>query len=110
MPKQFTLRADGWFQAKLPIRIRQCYTSLRRPLDVTFHDQIRLIYLLERARFFPDRDRQRAQAHGPAIEFMNQCFDDAFVPLIESIPVDLEMVSARSASSSVILPSAFTWT
>src|SRR5438552_18884159 len=83
--EKLALRAGRRFQPKLPIRIRGCDAALRGPLDVTFHDQIRLVHFLERARFFPDRDGERIQSNRATTEFVDQRIDDEFVPLLEPV-------------------------
>ena len=54
--EQFCLRSDRRFQSELPVRIWQRYAPLWRPLDVAFHDQVRLVHFLERSGFFADGD------------------------------------------------------
>src|SRR5438270_12969526 len=74
----------GWrFQPELAIGIWGGDTALRRPFNIAFHDQIRLVYFLERARFFPDRDGKRTQSNRTAAKFVDQRFNDPFVPLIK---------------------------
>ena len=63
---------------------------MRSALDVPFHNQVWLVYFLERAGFFADRHSKRIQTDWSAIEFVDQRFDDALVPLIEAIAIDLE--------------------
>ena len=47
------------------------------------------------AGFFADCDRERVQTDRTAIKFVNQRFNDALVPLIEPVAIDLEHGQAR---------------
>ena len=84
------MRASRRLQSQLTIRIWHRDAPLRCALDVTFHDQVRFVYFFERARFFPDRDCERIQTDRTAIKFVDERFDDALVPLIETVAIDLE--------------------
>ena len=86
----FRLRAARRLQPQFAIRIRHRDAALRRALDVTFHDQIRFVHFLERARFFTDCDCERIQPNRTAVKFVNERFDNALVPLIETVAVDLQ--------------------
>ena len=90
LQKLILLAPGRRLQSELAIRVRRRDAALRRAFDVAFHDQVRLVHFLERARFFADRDGERIQADRTAIEFVDKRFDDALVPLIEAVAVDLE--------------------
>src|SRR5215831_15289830 len=89
LAKQLCLRAGRRFNPELAIGVCGGDAPLRRPFYVAFHDQIGLVDFLNCAGFFSHRDRERSQSNGAAVEFMDQGFDDAFVPLIESVAIDL---------------------
>src|SRR4029077_13323556 len=50
----------------------------------------RLVHFFERAGFFADGDSEGIQTDRATVEFVNQRFDDALVPLIKPIAIDLE--------------------
>src|SRR5207244_829668 len=69
--EQFVLRsAYGRLEPELPIGVWQRHSSLRGPFDVTFHNQVRLIYFFERSRFLADCYGKRAQSHRATVELM----------------------------------------
>src|SRR5947207_463953 len=90
LAEQLALRAGGRFEAELAVGVCSGDAALRCALDIAFHNQIRLVYFLNRAGFFAYCDRQRIQTNGTAVEFVDQCFDDALVPLIEPVAIDLQ--------------------
>src|SRR2546421_12508792 len=69
--EQFILRsAYRRLEAEFSICVRQRHPSLRGPFDITFHNQIRLIYFLERPRFLADCHGKRAQSHRATVELI----------------------------------------
>ena len=63
---------------------------MRCTFDIAFHDQIRLVDFFDRASFLAYCDCERVQTDGAAVEFVNQRLNNAFVPLIEPVAIDLQ--------------------
>ena len=89
--QQLGLHPCRLFQSELAIRVWGGDATLRSPFDVALHDQVRLVHFFERPSFFANRDCERIQTDGTATELVNQRFNDALVPLVEAVAVDLEI-------------------
>src|SRR2546421_7234153 len=57
-------------------------TPLRGALEITLHDEVRLIHFFKRIRLLAYRNRHRADSHGSAAKFYYQGFKDALVHFI----------------------------
>src|SRR5437879_3707756 len=53
--------------------------TLGRALEVTLHDEIRLVNFFDRFPFFTDSHRQRVDADRPAAEFHDDGFQNALI-------------------------------
>ena len=64
-------------------------------------EQVRLIDVLDRVLFLPDRDRKRREADGAAAELLADGAQDLTVEAIEALVVDLEQIESGSGDRLV---------
>src|SRR5438874_12133837 len=96
---------SGGFECQLFIADLGGHAALRSALQVTPHDQVRLVDFFQRVRFLSHRDRQRTQAYRAAGKFRDDRLQNALIHFVEPIFVDFQnrerLVRNASANSSV---------
>src|ERR1035441_6892307 len=82
--KQFWL-IPGSLQPQFLIAQLRRDAALRRAVEVAFHDEIRLIDLLDGVRLLDDGHGERIHAHRPAAKLCDDGFEDALVHFVEAV-------------------------
>src|SRR3990172_11804639 len=79
-----------FFDTEMPVDEIGDLAAPRRALEETLLDEVRLVNLLEGARFLSDGDRDRGEAHRPPAIFLCDRKQDPLVHLVEAVFVHLE--------------------
>ena len=75
--EKFWLRTGCCFETELLVTKLCRYAALRRAFEVAFHDEIRLINLLQGVGFLTHGHGEGIHTHRPAAEFYDDSFEDA---------------------------------
>ena len=88
--KQFCLISRRRLYAQFLVTQLRRHAALRGAVEVAFHDEIRLIDLLNRVRLLAHGHGERIHADRPAAEFHDDGFEDAFVHFIQAVLVNFQ--------------------
>src|SRR5688500_11374414 len=83
--KQSRLSAFGRLEPELLVAEFGGDAALRGALQVTLHDQVRLVDFFQSVRLFADGDREGVDADGTAAEFDDHGFEDSLVHFFEAV-------------------------